>query len=64
MYERTIAELVTRNEEISRKLPTIDESIKTYEQMVKNYQHEKEELINTLKDNEEVIAFLKRKDLD
>ena len=55
---------MTRNEEISRKLPTIDESIKTYEQMVKNYQHEKEELINTLKDNEEVIAFLKRKDLD
>ena len=55
----TIRELEEVNEKIRHKLPTIDESIRNYEQMVINYKKEKEDLEQTLNENTHVIGLLR-----
>lgn len=43
---------------LKQKLPSIEESIKTYSQMTKNYEKERAEMIVKLADYEATIAHL------
>lgn len=52
------------NEKIRQKLPTIEESIKNYEQLVINYKKEKEDLEQKLNENMHVIGLLKHGGLE
>lgn len=45
MFELAIAEMQNQLRIINQKLPSIEESIKTYEQMAKNCQREKDEML-------------------
>lgn len=58
MYELAIQELENQVRIINQKLPSIDESIKTYAQMTKNYEREKEELLDKKDELESVLAIL------
>ena len=62
--EQTIKALEEENERIRHKLPTIDESIRNYEQMVVNYKKEKEILEQRLCENTHVIGLLKHGGLE
>lgn len=62
MHELTIQELENQIRIIKQKLPSIDESIKTYTQMTKNYQAERDMLTNKLLDIESVIILLKKEE--
>lgn len=64
MYEKTIKGLLARNEEIKHKIPTIEESIRTYAQMTDNYRRELRDLTDELEDNNAVIELLKMKEDD
>lgn len=59
MYEKTIAALLAKNNEIARKIPSIEESIKTYAQMTENYKRELDDMQKELQQNELVIKILK-----
>ena len=58
MYKYTMRSLKKRNEEINQKIPTIEESIKTYSQMAKNYENELDSLIEERFQNNKVIEML------
>lgn len=58
MYELTLKSLKQKNEEIKRKIPTIEESIHTYESMCTNYRKELEEIKALISSNEEAIKLL------
>lgn len=58
MYKYTMQSLKKRNEEIDHKIPTIEESIKTYSQMAKNYKSELDSLIEERFQNNKVIEML------
>ena len=58
MYELAIQELENQVRIINQKLPSIDESIKTYAQMTKNYEREKQELLDKKDELESVLAIL------
>lgn len=58
MYGYTIQSLKKRNEEINHKIPTIEESIKTYSQMAENYKNELDSLIGERFQNNKVIEML------
>ena len=60
MYLHTIAALKKRNEDISHKLPTLNESIRTYEGLVLNTTIERDALIEEKWQNERVIKMLER----
>ena len=60
MYLHTIAALKKRNEDISHKLPTLNESIKTYESLAQNSTIERYTLIEEKWQNERVIKMLER----
>ena len=45
MYEKAIEELKNQVRMIDKKMPTIEESIKTYAQMAKNYERERDDFI-------------------
>lgn len=62
MHELTIQELENQTRIIKQKLPSIDESIKTYAQMTKNYQAERDMLTTKLLDIESVIILLKKEE--
>lgn len=59
MYEKTIAALIARNEQIDMKIPSLEESIKTYTKMAENFQKELENKRNEKHQNELVIEMLK-----
>ena len=58
MYKYTKQSLKKRNEEIDHKIPTIEESIKTYSQMAQNYKNELDSLIEERFQNNKVIEML------
>ena len=60
MYGYTIQSLKKRNEEIDHKIPTIEESIKTYSQMAENYKNELDSLIEERFQNNKVIEMLEK----
>ena len=60
MYDYTIQSLKKRNEEINHKIPTIEESIKTYSQMTQNYKDELDSLIEERFQNNKVIEILEK----
>ena len=62
MYELTIKELEHQIKIIKQKLSSIDDSIKTYSQMVKNYQKERDDMTNRILEFENCIEFLKKED--
>jgi len=62
MYNCTIQSLKKRNEEISHKIPTVEESIKTYSQMTQNYKDELDSLIEERFQNNKVIEMLEKED--
>lgn len=59
MYEFTIQALEKDNEMLRQKIPTIEESIKTYNQMAKNFAEELEIRKEQIAQNEAVINQLK-----
>ena len=59
MYELTIKELENQIRIIKQKLPSIDDSIKTYSQMAKNCQKERDDMTNRILEFENCIKFLK-----
>lgn len=61
MYNHTIAALKKRNEDIDHKLPTMEESIKTYEQMAQNATIDRDMLLEEKWQNERVIEMLEEK---
>ena len=60
MYKYTMQSLKKRNEEIDHKIPTIEESIKTYSQMAENYKNELDSLIEERFQNNKVIEMLEK----
>ena len=58
-YELTIQELTNAIRIIKQKLPTIDESIKTYETLAKNCIKEKDEMLLKAAEYEHAIKVLK-----
>ena len=60
MYKYTMQSLKKRNEEIDRKIPTMEESIKTYSQMAENYKNELDSLIEERFQNNKVIEILEK----
>ena len=58
MYKLAIQELENQVRIINQKIPSIDESIKTYAQMTKNYEREKQELLDKKDELESVLAIL------
>lgn len=60
MYKYTMNSLRKRNEEIDHKIPTIEESIKTYSQMAQNYKNELDSLIEERFQNNKVMEMLEK----
>lgn len=58
MYEKAIQEIENQVRIINQKLPSIEESIKTYRQMTNNYIKEKEEMLDKKEELEEVLSML------
>ena len=58
MYEITINELKNQIRILDQKLPSIEESIKTYAQMTKNYEKERDEMVRSIADYNRAIEFL------
>ena len=58
MYEKTVEELKNQIRIIDQKLPSVEESIKTYTQMTKNYQKERDEMIAKRDEYYVVLAML------
>ena len=58
MYEKAIQEIENQIRIINQKLPSIEESIKTYRQMTNNYIKEKEEMLDKKDELEEVLSML------
>ena len=58
MYEKAIQEIENQVRIINQKLPSIDESIKTYRQMTNNYIKEKEDMLDKKDELEGVLAIL------
>ena len=64
MYQKSIEELKNQIRIIDQKLPSIDESIKTYGQMTKNYEKEKEDMLAKKHDYQMTIMCLERMEED
>ena len=62
MYELAIQEMENQLRIIHQKLPSIDESIKTYAQMTKNYEREKADLLAKQQQLLDGINLLKEAD--
>lgn len=62
MHDLVIQTLEKEIDEIRKKLPSMDESIKTYDQMAKNYRQERGLMIVRMTQCEEVIKKLKEED--
>ena len=62
MYKYTMNSLRKRNEEIDHKIPTIEESIKTYSKMAENYKNELDSLIEERFQNNKVMEILKKEE--
>ena len=58
MYEKAIEELKNQIRILDQKLPSIDESIKTYAQMTKNYEKERDEMIRKIAEYNQAIEYL------
>lgn len=60
MYELTIKELENQIRILDQKLPSVEESIKTYAQMTKNYEKERDDMVRRMAEYNQVIEFLER----
>ena len=58
MYEKAIQEIENQIRIIDQKLPSIEESIKTYRQMTNNYIKEREEMLDKKDELEGVLAII------
>ena len=58
MYEKAIQEIENQIRIINQKLPSIEESIKTYRQMTNNYIKEREEMLDKKDELEGVLAII------
>ena len=59
MHELAIKELENQIRILKLKMPSIDESIKTYAQMTKNYEKERADMIIKIAEYEAAIEHLK-----
>lgn len=60
MYEMTINELKNQIRILDQKLPSVEESIKTYAQMTKNYEKERDDMVRRIAEYNQAIEFLER----
>lgn len=60
MYEMTINELKNQIRILDQKLPSVEESIKTYAQMTKNYEKERDYMVRRIAEYDQAIEFLER----
>lgn len=60
MYEMTINELKNQIRILDQKLPSVEESIKTYAQMTKNYEKERDDMVRKIAEYNQAIEFLER----
>lgn len=58
MYELAIESLKKLNDELKQKIPTVEESVRTYSQMTDNYKMELEHMHLIIFENEEAIKML------
>ena len=58
MYEKTIEELRNQIRILDQKLPSVEESIKTYSQMAKNYEKERDNMVSKIADYNRAIEYL------
>ena len=59
MYDLAIAELENQIRILKQKLPSVEESIKTYSQMTKNYEKERADMMIKIAEDEATIAYIK-----
>lgn len=58
MYEITIDELKNQIRILDQKLPSVEESIKTYAQMTKNYEKERDDMVRRIAEYNQAIELL------
>ena len=58
MYEKAIEELKNQIRILNQKLPSIEESIKTYSHMTKNHERERDEIVRKIAEYNQAINFL------
>ena len=58
MYEKAIAELKNQIRILNQKLPSVEESIKSYEQMTKNYKKERDDMVYKIAEFNRTIDVL------
>lgn len=58
MFEEAIEELKNQIRILNQKLPSVEESIKTYTQMTKNYEKERDDMVRKIAEYNRTIKYL------
>ena len=64
MFEEAIQELKNQIRILNQKLPSVEESIRTYTQMTKNYEKERDDMVRKIAEYNRTIKYLEEEEIN
>lgn len=64
MFEEAIKELRNQIRILNQKLPSVEESIRNYTQMTKNYEKERDDMVRKIAEYNQTIKYLEGEEVN